>query len=103
MIPMYKKQKTGKMKTAILTLLLAPTARCYAPISLQTAERGGGLPSMVAQERRDVFKTGLVILASIILLGRGTHALADDDDRIYLLNARNMAHLGNGNSSRGSI
>jgi hypothetical protein len=89
------------MKTAILTLSLAPVARCYAPISLQAAERScSGPPPMVVLRRRDAFKTGSVI-ASVILLGRISDALAED--KIYSSNARNMARLGNGDSSGGSV
>jgi hypothetical protein len=91
------------MKTAILTLSLAPTARCYAPVSMQAAERSGsGTPPMVAPRRRDVLKAAGSVVAASVMLVRGTDA-ALAEDKIYSSNARNMARLGSGDSSGGSV
>ena len=103
------KLKQPSMMTAILVLSLAPAARCYAPVSKQAAERSGSSgppPPMVVvpRRRRDVLKIGSVFVASVMLGGRGPpDALAEEDNKIYSSNARNMARLGNGDSSGGSV
>ncbi|KAL7526469.1 hypothetical protein ACHAXR_004103 [Thalassiosira sp. AJA248-18] len=117
-----------KILVVILTLLLAPSVESFVPIPAPAAERsdcanslamrgvvdnrdirigdgdtiidGAPTPSGV-QRRREVFKTGSLIVASI--LGSGSQSSQAAEQKIYSSNARNMARLSDGDSSGGSI
>eukprot|EP00571_Detonula_confervacea_P016559 CAMPEP_0172311068 /NCGR_PEP_ID=MMETSP1058-20130122/13664_1 /TAXON_ID=83371 /ORGANISM="Detonula confervacea, Strain CCMP 353" /LENGTH=184 /DNA_ID=CAMNT_0013024125 /DNA_START=54 /DNA_END=608 /DNA_ORIENTATION=- len=111
------------MKTAILSLFLAPSVVSFAPVGPKRLGIATTFPGMrgalddrhnhedgiinasvpspsSVQHRRDVLKTGSLLAAFILGYGSlPSHA----EEKSYSSNARNMARLNNGDSSGGSL
>lgn len=110
------------MKVATLTLLLTPSAVDFAPVAVRSQssvklrvhrhsvdeaiDRDDDTTRFGVQHRRDALKTASILAITSAILGFGPQpqqAQAIPEQKTYSSNANNMARLGSGDSSAGSI
>ena len=109
------------MKVATLTLLLTPSAVAFAPGAVRSQssvklrvhrhsvdeaiDRDDDTTRFGVQHRRDALKTASILAITSAILGFGgpQQAQAIPEQKTYSSNANNMARLGSGDSSAGSI